>query len=133
MARITSRHSTLTEVIDLKGQRKEYKLKRDIMLRFMVDKKERDLIYERMKDAGVGSLRAYLLKMALNGCIIRVELDSVNEMIRLLSNATNNINQIARRVNETRNIYSADIDDLHDRYDELWGQMKEILKRLAVV
>jgi ethanolamine ammonia-lyase large subunit len=121
------------EVMKMKGQKKEYERKRNNQLCFWVDDNEREQIYKRMKDASVGSLRAFLLKMALNGRIIRVELDSVNEMIRLLSNATNNINQIARRVNETGNIYSADIDDLRDRYEELWGQVKEILRRLARV
>jgi len=114
-------------------QKVKGKRKRDIMLRFMVDEKERNLIHERMKEAGVGSLRAYLLKMALNGHIVRVELESVDEMVRLLSNATSNINQIARRVNETGNLYSADVDDLRNRYDELWNQTKEILRRLTVV
>ena len=131
MAGSTSRHPILLEVNDL--EKKEYKRKRDIFLRFMVDEKERDLIYERMNEAGVGSLRAYMLKMALNGRIIRVELDSVDEMIRLLSNVSNNINQIARRVNETNNIYAADVNDLRIRYDELWEQTKEILRRLTVI
>jgi glutamyl-tRNA reductase len=41
--------------------------------------------------------------------------------------------QIARRVNETGNIYAVDIDDLRGRYDELWGQTKEILHRLSAL
>jgi hypothetical protein len=69
----------------------------------------------------------------MEGRIIRVELDSVKEMIRLLSNATNNINQIARRVNETGNVYSADLDEIHERYDTLWAQTKEILRRLSAL
>jgi len=117
----------------LEDQKKEYERKRNIQLCFWVDEKEREMIYERMKEARVSSLRAYLLKMALTGHIIRVELDSVNEMIRLLSNATNNINQIAKRANETRNIYSGDIDKLQEQYDDLWEQTREILRRLTTV
>jgi len=113
-------------------EKKKYKRKRDIFIRFMVDEKERDMINERMKQSGIKSLRAYLLKMALSGRIIHVELDSVREMVRLLSNATNNINQIARRINQTGNIYAADVDYLRERYDEIWGQTKEILRRLSV-
>ena len=69
--------------------------------------------------------------MAIDGRVIRVELDSVKEMIRLLSNATNNINQITRRANETNNIYAADLEELRERYDELWTQTKVILRKLA--
>ena len=51
-------------------------------------------------------------------------------MNQLLSNATNNINQIAARANTTGNIYAADIDDIKARQEEIWVQQKEILRRL---
>jgi hypothetical protein len=52
-------------------------------------------------------------------------------MVRLLSNATNNINQIAKRANETGSIFAADLDELNGRYDVIWGQAKTILQKLA--
>jgi len=97
----------------------------------MVDDAERELIERRMEQAGIKSMRAFLLKMAIDGHVIQLDLASVKEMTRLLSNATNNINQIARRVNETGNIYAADIDELRSRYDELWGQAGNILRKLS--
>ena len=112
---------------------KAAKRRRNTALTFRVTEKEHELIKTRMAEIGILNMRAYLLKMALNGRIIRVELDSVREMVRLLSNATNNINQIAHRVNETGSVYAADLDDLRGRYDELWGQTKEILRRLSSV
>ena len=54
-------------------------------------------------------------------------------MVRLLSNATNNINQIARRVNETGNFYAADFDDIKARQDEIWGQVKVIVRKFATL
>ncbi len=114
-------------------EKKKYKRKRDIFIRFMVDEAERDMISRRMEQTGIKNLRAYLLKMAVDGRVIHIELESVREMVRLLSNATNNINQIARRVNETGNIYAADIDELRGKYDGLWGQAKEILRRLSAL
>lgn len=113
--------------------KKKYQRKRDIYIRFMVNEEERDLIYERMESAGVKSLRAFMLKQALQGRIIRVELDSVHEMVRLLSNATNNINQIARRVNQTGNVYAKDIEEIRGRVNGLWDQANEILLRLSEI
>ena len=104
--------------------------KRNINVHFMVSAQEREMIERRMTQAGIKNMRAYLLKMAVDGRVIHVELDSVKEMVRLLSNATNNINQIARRANETGSVYTADMEDMRARYDELWGQTKEILRRL---
>ena len=119
--------------MDEQKKKWNYNRKRVIFIRFMVDDAERDLIYKRMEQSGIKSLRAYLLKMACDGRIIHVELDSVKEMCRLLGNATSNINQIARRVNEMGNIYAADVDDLKSRCDEIWLQTKEILRRLSAM
>jgi uncharacterized protein related to proFAR isomerase len=69
--------------------------------------------------------------MAVDGRVIRVELESVNEMNWLLSNATNNINQIARRANETGSIYAADLNEITSLQDEIWVQQKEILHKLS--
>ena len=114
-------------------EKQEYGRPRNVNLAFRVSEKERELIELRMQQTGMKNLRAYVVKQAIDGRVISVELESVNEMVRLLSNATNNINQIARRVNETGNFYAADLDDLSSRYDELRGQTKEILRRLAAI
>ena len=65
-------------------QTKKPNRKRDIFIRFMVDEKERDMIYKRMEQTGIKNLRAYLLKQAIDGQVIHIELDSVKEMVRLL-------------------------------------------------
>ncbi|MCL2775807.1 MAG: plasmid mobilization relaxosome protein MobC [Oscillospiraceae bacterium] len=51
----------------------------------------------------------------------------------MLSNATNNINQIAHRANETGNIYRKDLDELRGHYRELWTQAKTILLKLTEI
>ena len=99
----------------------------------MVDEKEREMIEHRMEQAGIKSMRAYLLKQAIDGHVIQLDLSGVREMVRLLSNATNNINQIARRVNETGNFHAADLGNIRERYDTLWAQTKEILRRLSTL
>ena len=102
-------------------------------IHFMVNADERAMIQKRMEQSGIKNMRSYLLRMAVDGRIIHIELDSVKEMTRLLSNATSNINQIARRVNETGSVYAADVEDLRQRYDELWAQTKVILHRLSAI
>jgi uncharacterized protein (DUF1778 family) len=105
----------------------------NINLTFRVSADEHAMIKRRMAQAGVTNMRAFILKQAIDGRVIHVELQSVNEMCRLLSNATNNINQVARRVNETGNVYAADIEDLRVQYDGLWVQAREILTKLAAL
>lgn len=91
------------------------------------------MIDRRMTQCGMKNRRAYLLKMAADGQITHIEMNGVKEMVRLLSNATNNINQIAKRVNTTGSIYTSDVDELRGRYEEIWGHMKLILQNLANV
>jgi hypothetical protein len=76
------------------AEKKKPNRQRGIFIRFMVDEKERDMIYKRMEQTGIKNLRAYLLKMAVDGRVIHIEMQSVKEMCRLLSNATNNVNQV---------------------------------------
>ena len=118
----------LTETAN--GKKTEKRV-RDQHITFRVTLDERKMIERRMAQTGIKNIRAYLLKQAIDGRVIHIELDSVNEMVRLLSNATNGINQIARRVNSTGNLYERDVADLAARYDELWKQAKEILRRLS--
>jgi hypothetical protein len=106
-------------------------LERNHAMTFRVTEKERDMIHRRQEQTGIKNMRAYLLKMAIDGRVIHIELDSVNEMCRLLGNISNNINQIARRANETNNIHLPDIEDIQAKQDEIWKQQKEILRRLG--
>ena len=112
-------------------EKKEYVRPRNVNLAIRVTEEERNMIERRMAQTKIKNMRAYIVKMAIDGRVIHIELDSVKEMVRLLSNATNNINQIAKRANETNNIYAADLDELRGRYDEIWKQTKVILRKLS--
>ena len=119
--------------MDNTTEKKKYVRPRNVNLALRVTEEERAMIERRMEQTGMKNLRAYIVKMAIDGRVIRVELESVREMVRLLSNATNNINQIAFRANATGSIYAADITELTERYEEIWGQTKTILQKLSVL
>jgi len=108
-------------------------LKRPIHLNIRLTEEERDLIAEKMVAAGIHNREAYLRKMVCDGYIVRLDLTDVREMVRLLSNATSNLNQIAKRANETRSVYESDIRDLQENYDRLWEQAEAILRSLAKI
>ena len=69
----------------------------------------------------------------LDGYIVKLDLGSVRELVGLLRGATNNLNQIARRANETRSVYAADVEDMQARYAELWEAANKILLELAQI
>lgn len=109
------------------------KRNRDINVSFRVSELEREMIERKMGLAGIQSLRAYMLKMAVDGYVVQLDLSGVREMVSLLRSTSNNMNQIARRANETRNIYATDIEDLRERYDQLWEKAGGMLKKLSLL
>jgi hypothetical protein len=106
---------------------------RRIHFHFRATEEEAALIRERMAAAGVTDMGAFARKSIIDGYHITLDLSDVREMVRLLKNATDNINQIAKRCNETRNLYAADVEELRRRYDSLWGAANQILAGLAQI
>ena len=104
---------------------------RNINVHFMVSGAEKELIDQRMAEVGISNMRAYLLKMALNGHIINVDMSGVREFTFLLKNISNNINQIAKRANETYSIYEGDITELRQEYAKIWNIINQLLKKFA--
>ena len=105
------------------------KLNDAIILR--VSKADRERIRAKMDELGVMNMSAYIRKMALDGYCVKLDLQDLKELIRLLRICSNNLNQYAKKANETGSIYAADIEDLRVRLDEIWDGVKEILERLA--
>lgn len=64
---------------------------------------------------------------------VKLDLQELKELIRLLRICSNNLNQYAKKANETGSIYLADIQDLQARLDHLWLAAKELLVRLASI
>ena len=96
-------------------------------------REEWERLHEKMQEAGVKNRSAYIRKMSLDGYIVKLDMDDIHEMIRLLRNATNNLNQIAKKANSGDGIYGADIADMQAKQDEIWEAAKEILARLATI
>ena len=61
------------------------------------------------------------------------DLQDVKALVSLLRICSNNLNQYAKRANETGSIYHADIEDLQKRLEEIWMDMKDILVRLSSI
>ena len=91
------------------------------------------LLTQKMKEAGVINRSAFVRKMALDGYIIKLNMKDIHEMIRLLRNATNNLNQIAKLANSTGRIYSTEISEMQARQNEIWEATREVLKKLSVI
>ena len=105
---------------------------RDVHLHVMVSEEERALIQERMAEAGIRNMGAYMRKMALNGYVLHVDLSPVRELVSLQRRCSNNLNQVAIHAN-TYGVYPEEIKALQRDYAELWGPLSALLEKLSQV
>lgn len=105
---------------------------RDVHLHVMVSEEERALIQERMAEAGIRNMGAYMRKMALNGYVLHVDLSPVRELVSLQRRCSNNLNQVAIHAN-TYGVYPEEIKALQNDYAELWGPLSALLEKLSQV
>ena len=86
-----------------------------------------------MEDADILNMSAYVRKTALDGICIRLDLKDVHQLTVMLRRCSDNLNQYAKRANETGSIYVADIADLQNRLDEIWELSRRSLASLAAI
>lgn len=90
---------------------------------------EMQIVEDRMAKVGAKNLSAYIRKQVLNGYVIEVDMSDFKEIRRLVSIESNNINQYARRANETGSIYKSDIDNIRKSHKEIIRLLGEILDK----
>ena len=115
-----------------RSREREKKRRRCVHLNVMVTPEEQELIYERMAEAGIQNMGAYMRKMALNGYVLHVDLADVRELVSLQRRCANNLNQVAIHAN-TYGIYPSEIAALQKDYADLWGPLSVLIKKLSEV
>ena len=78
-------------------------------------------------------MTAYLLRMALHGFVIVMDLSDLKEILRLLQISGNNLNQYAKKANETGSIYREDIEELKSNQKEILQEMRKMLDKLTAI
>lgn len=105
--------------------------KRDVTIKLRLSATELAQIQDRMREYGTSNMSAFIRKMAIDGYIVKLELPELKEMTRLLSAYSSNLNQIARRVNATGNVYTTDFDEIHQHQEYIWKAVEKIIRTLG--
>jgi hypothetical protein len=104
---------------------------RNVQVKFWVTPEERSLIDQKMRQFGTQNMGAYLRKMAMDGYVVKLDLPELGAMISLLRRTSNNINQMARRMNASGRAYDTDMEDILRNQELIWRAANAILTRLA--
>ena len=104
--------------------------KRTIFISLRLDQNEVERISQKMEEVGMHNRSAYIRKMALDGYCIKLDFSELDELMRLLSICSNNLNQYAKRANTDGSIYKEDIEDLRTRFDDLFQAGTRIVRTI---
>lgn len=106
---------------------------RPIQLKVRVNQQEKEIIQQKMQQLGTTNMGAYLRKMAIDGFILKLDMGEMKEMLSLMRRISSNINQIAKRANETGRVYDADLEEIQNQQERLWSAMREVLQNFSAL
>ena len=100
---------------------------------FKVSEEDRKLIEQKMAQAEIRNMSAYIRKMCIDGYIIHLQIPELAECAKLLRYTSNNMNQITRRVNSGGGVYPDEVDEIRAKLAEASGLFGNILEQLSKV
>ena len=90
-------------------------------------------IDKKMEQMGTDNMSAYIRKMVIDGYVVKLELPELRELTSKMKRISNSENQIAKRLNETDNIYEADIEEIKKNQEEIYEGIRKILTSLSKI
>lgn len=95
-------------------------------LKIYLTDEEKEIFEKKMKLANCKTMSHFLRKCVLEKEIYILDLEPFRDLQWLLSNVTNNINQIAKATNTTGVIYKKDIDYMREKIEKLSKEIWDI-------
>jgi len=92
-----------------------------------------ECIKKRMEAVGARNMSAYIIQMARDGYIIQMDLSDLKELLRLMQINSNNLNQYAKKANQTGSIYLEDVKDLQKSQKEIYERLGQLIDRLSEI
>ena len=100
---------------------------RNIRVRFRVTPEEMAVIERKQAEANIINREAFLRKMVMEGRVLVLNVPELRTISALLGHCSGNLNQIAKRINYSGNIYQEDMKEIQRRMDEIWKLQRELL------
>ena len=84
---------------------------------------EYEMLKKKYELSGCSTLSSYIRFVSLMGHIIRYTGDDIKGIRQDFHGATNNLNQIAKRVNATGVLYPDDLKEVKEKIDDIWRRL----------
>ena len=107
--------------------------KRTNPVQFYLDDEEQYILDEKFKLSDMKSKSAFLRKLILYGYVYDVDYSYLRNYNTELGRISSNLNQIAKRVNSTGNIYKEDMDEVKELMNEVWRTQTSMLSKQPLI
>ena len=91
--------------------------------KFRVDDDENFLIEKKFSESGLSSKSEFFRSMILEGYVITADGESLDKLLKLFGNISNNVNQISLVANRSGNVFKEDLGQIERELDEIWLQL----------
>ena len=107
--------------------------KRTNPVQFYLNDDEQYILDEKFRLSGMKNKSAFLRKLILYGYVYDVDYSYLRNYNTELGRISSNLNQIAKRINSTGNIYKEDMDEVKELMNEVWRTQKSMLSKQPLI
>jgi len=100
---------------------------------FYLDDNEQFILESKFKESKMKSKSAFLRKLILFGFVYNVDYTYLRNYNTELGRISNCLNQIAKRINSTNNIYKEDMVEVKELMNEIWHIQKSMLSKQPLI
>ena len=123
-------HREIKRKVDTNMNETENKNRRDLYLKIRVNREELEAIDRKFRNSGMKSRREFVRAMIFEGYIVHFDEEKFDKIYKLIGSISNNVNQIAVRVNSTDKIYAEDIVNIKEGQDKIWQLLNSLQSKL---
>ena len=102
-------------------------------VQFYLSDDEQYILNTKFKASGMKSMSAFLRKLILYGYVYDVDYSYLRNYNTELGRISSSLNQIAKRVNSTGNIYQDDMNEVKELMNKVWHTQKSMLSKQPLI
>lgn len=87
------------------------------------------ILEQKCKASNMKDKSSFLRHLILYGYVYDVDYSELREYNSALAKIGNNLNQIAKRMNVTGNVYKADVNEVKELMQKVWHTQKSMLSK----
>ena len=100
---------------------------------FYLNDNEQFILESKFKESKLKSKSAFLRKLILFGFVYDVDYSYLRNYNTELGRISKSLNQIAKRINSTNNVYKEDMDEVKELMDQVWHTQKSMLSKQPLI